>query len=570
MIINNNNIQPNIVVNQNRVRQNKQKPVETSKTQASFEGIGSGANSALRFLDTNKAFGAIFVDIAFMVLPRIAVDFTRGPAAGIETARREASGTTNHSLIGSYGLLGGTLAAIGLNKKYGLKAQKIFTGNENLDILGESMDKHIKANSSADVALQKYLKEVSSKIEGFNPDVDGNNSWRGVSEKTSDLVAEKIKGELPNKSLSKDAKAFLSGIITKDIGAETDVKLKGAKNSYSVGIILDNIHKVSKSFTSENVQKAFKDSAGIAGNEFLKNIKSLNGKTAVVGLGLASLAGALTQPINMYLTRKKTGNDGFVGVEGREPDKSNAFKMQKTAAAGAFGAMILGLIAGANPKKWGPKNVLSKVQFNGMVPTMNQFKLVYGATIMSRFMSARDKNELRESAIKDTLGLLNWLILGNFVSKAAAKGFERFIDGPDKQLINIDKKFKGKGPLKWIMNASIKSRDEILQTALKDVKEVKEAVKEGKALPFKELMKLADTHAKPALKKVKLLNAAQLLGYLYSGVVLGAGIPKLNIMITNRVEGKNKPKADDVKTAESKLPADAKAEKKDAEDAKAA
>ena len=37
-------------------------------------------------------------------------------------------------------------------------------------------------------------------------------------------------------------------------------------------------------------------------------------------------------------------------------------------------------------------------------------------------------------------------------------------------------------------------------------------------------------------------NYQQLIGYVYSGLVLGLGIAKLNIAITNHVEGKNKKK----------------------------
>lgn len=63
---------------------------------------------------------------------------------------------------------------------------------------------------------------------------------------------------------------------------------------------------------------------------------------------------------------------------------------------------------------------------------MNQFKFIYGMTIMSRIFAARDKNETRESVIKDTLGFANWLILGGFVSKLAAKAF-------DKNIVNYEK-----------------------------------------------------------------------------------------------------------------------------------
>ena len=43
-------------------------------------------------------------------------------------------------------------------------------------------------------------------------------------------------------------------------------------------------------------------------------------------------------------------------------------------------------------------------------------------------------------------------------------------------------------------------------------------------------------------KRLKTLNKAQGVGYLFSGLVLGLGIPNLNIYITNRLDKKRKEK----------------------------
>ena len=138
---------------------------------------------------------------------------------------------------------------------------------------------------------------------------------------------------------------------------------------------------------------------------------------------------------------------------------------------------------------------------------------------MSRFLSARNDNELTESSIKDTLGFANWLLLGNFVQKLVAQKL-------DASLI----KREGKGVLNWITSSALKTRDEVLHAGLGA-----KAFKDGKALSYSEMVKLAD----PAtLKKLSVLKKSQLAGYLYSGIVLGMGIPKLNIYLTNRREAK--------------------------------
>ena len=105
-------------------------------TEPQFKGC---VDTSLRFLATNQAFGANGVDFCFMVTPRTASDTVkRGPAAGLETFRREIMGTVNDSCIGLFGAGAGALAAITLNKKYGLNVNKIFTAPETLAILAEN------------------------------------------------------------------------------------------------------------------------------------------------------------------------------------------------------------------------------------------------------------------------------------------------------------------------------------------------------------------------------------------------------------------------------------------------
>ena len=70
----------------------------------------------------------------------------------------------------------------------------------------------------------------------------------------------------------------------------------------------------------------------------------------------------------------------------------------------------------------------------------------------------------------------------------------------------------------------------------------------GKVLAktFKEMMgdlnNLPEATKKIAKKRLGTLNKAQLAGYLFSGLVLGLGIPNLNIFITNTLDKKRKAK----------------------------
>ena len=59
-------------------------------------------------------------------------------------------------------------------------------------------------------------------------------------------------------------------------------------------------------------------------------------------------------------------------------------------------------------------------------------------------------------------------------------------------------------------------------------------------MKFSELYKKADKATKGKIAKIA---GSQVAGYLYSGIVLGVGIAKLNIFITKKVNEKRKAKA---------------------------
>lgn len=473
-------------------------PNNNYKPQNTFTGLGDSAVSLLRFLDTNQAWGATAVDFSCMVAPRTLTDFTRGPQAGIETFRREASGTVNHTAVGLvYGPLAGLILASAVNPKYGIKAHKIFADSDTIDMLGKIQHNVVQQFDGANVS--EYASNVAKIIT--------NKDGKLLSEAAQNNFAKTLIDEI-NKP-SKENRALLKNIVLTDFGRE-DIVLKSAEKSVNVKLndAVANISSVSKNFFNDKVIKSFK-SKSFENVEIIKSLKKLGLGRSLLGLGIASAIGCCIQPFNIYLTKKKTGSDGFVGVEGREKDNSNKFKALKALTAGGFGAMAYGLIC-----KFKAKDFLPNIQYKGLTPTLNQFKLVYGLTIMSRFLAARDKDELREAAVKDTLGYLSWLVFGNFVSKGTLKAL-------DKSLVG-------------------RTRDEILYEALH--KAGISTIKDGKALSFKELLKSVPKSDKLTKVKLRKFNIAQLAGYAFSGLVLGVGIPKLNIYMTGKSEEKRRAK----------------------------
>lgn len=505
---------------------------DNDKESVRFRGLADSAaiagSTALRFFDVNQAVGANTMDICTMVLPRTIYDFTnRGPLAGIETGRRESAGTFNHAMVGVYGTAAGAALAYTLRDKYGFNLNHIFADNGTIDILSGFHSESYK--EKAQDPLKTTLKKVAENLEFRNSEAEAEKGWVKLDEKTQEEFVDKLYQKLkdPNlKQLDKESKEYLYSIMTSSTGAEKNVKLSGysKESQTSLKNMISNIYNVMKSFESDKVKTIFEQVSDVRANDYVKALRKFNINRAAAGLGFATLFGVSVQPMNMYLTKKKTGQDGFVGVPGREKDNSLGFKIQKVLLGLVFASAAISTITTK------PKELLSKVQFQGMMPTINQLKMVYGVTIASRLFSARDKDELRESAVKDTLGFLSLLVLGSLITKGTAKLLDK-----SGSLINMAKQ-DGQGFLKWMTNSSLKTRDEVLYGALK--KHGISTVKDGKALKFSELMKLLPKEDKLTRVKLRNLNIAQLVGYAYSAVVLGWGIPKINDYMTKKNEAK--------------------------------
>ena len=526
---------------------------QTTNQQTQFKGA---VDSSLRYLATNQAIGANGVDFCFMVTPRTASDtIKRGPAAGLETFRREIMGTVNDTCIGLFGAAAGALIGCGLNKNFGLNVNKMFTAPETLNILAENKSEQIKDNKSQ----LEYIKKTLSDVKAYNPTSARSDSegFVKLSEKTINEAAEFFDKALNDKNVDfqkwvndkvPGAKSVIMNKITEDTGAQSRYVLESAdkkiKSETNLKSLLHDIYIVSDSFNQNKVKDAFKQQiesgASVKNNAFVKGVQKFMKSRSGAGFAMASAIGLSVQPINMYLTKLKTGTDGFVGVEGRSKDNSAGFKGIKVISSAAFFSMILATL-NISPLKFltSPSKFMDKMSFTGKWPTINQLKGVYGVTIISRIFSARDKDELREVLTKDTLGYLSWLVLGDIVNKLVA-------DRLNKSVMNYKKGNENANVFKRTFSGALKTRDEILiETLAQNGRSTtKEVGGDIVAKSFKEMLKEVET-LEPQVrnltkKRLRALNAAQVAGYLFSGLVLGLGIPNLNIYITNTLDKKRK------------------------------
>ena len=521
--------------------------------QPQFKGA---VDSTFRYLATNQAIGANGVDFCFMVTPRTASDTVkRGPAAGLETFRREIMGTINDSCVGLFGAAAGALIAGAVNKKFDANVNRMFTAPETLNILAENKSAQLKNNQSQ----LEYIKETLSNVKAYNPaskkaDSEGyvklsEETIKEVSKLYDKLLNEKVDFHTWTKDNTANARAVLINRITEDTGAQSDYILETADKKIvsktNLKSLLNDIYIVSDSFNKKKVNAAFvdqiKNNKTIKDNTFVKGVQRFMKTRAGMGFAIASAIGLSVQPINMYLTKLKTGQDGFVGVEGRSKDTSAGFFGLKGLSSVAFLSMILSTL-NIKPWEFTPKKFMDKMAFTGKMPTINQLKGIYGVTIISRIFSARDKDELREVLTKDTLGYLSWLVLGDIVNRMAAGKL-------NPSVMNFKKGTENAGYFKKMFNSSLKTRDEILIETLAQngIKTNKNVDGELVAKSFKELQaelnKLSPELQKLTKKRLSTLNKAQAAGYLFSGLVLGLGIPNLNIYITNALDKKRKAEA---------------------------
>ena len=501
-------------------------------------------NKSYKFLADEPVWGATIIDLTAMVAPRTWTDGkNRGFNAGFETGFRESESSANDAAVGLYGVAAGSLIAGAINKKYGVKVNKIFASTDASHVYTAKWDKNAGN-------MDNYIKDIVDNIEAFNPNspkADAKGYVRIPDDHKQGIIEDlkTIANATPDKmnKVWKETKDNLAGKMLDALGVEDSLKLVHKEagvekaTSSNAKILMENFYHMTKAFKSNKVSSKT--------GEFLKDYHKFGNLRTAIGILIAGIFAVGAQPLNVYLSKKRTGTDGFVGVEGRKKDNSFGFKALKTATSlGMIGIMLATLGAlPKNPKKFKdiPKLFLEKNQYKGKNPTINQFKTVFGLAITSRLFTSRDKDEHREVVTKDVLGFFNWLMLGNVFNKLIIHKFQ------NKGANLLKREPLPKNANWWqktvnFLNSSIATHSEVAVKGLKKETGIKSIIKpNGKAMSFNEIFKALPKNGQ-ARKNLRLLNFAQLGGYIYSAVVLGFGIPHLNIYMTNMSDKRKKAK----------------------------
>lgn len=498
-----------------------------------FKGVLDGAiTTTLRTLDTNPMANAVGIDLFAMVAPRTYVDTKeRNKYAGAETFFREFTGTLIVCLSASY--LAKGIAKIAnkfiepknkINPKSWYSKDSLAflnTASENTSNTNEYVSNVIENLSGRD---NKHTNKFS-EINWANTEWIDEKKWSKINwdNKNYQNIHNKLKDKnsiinitselIDNKNITeKDKKNLLSiteSRITNALKASNVTsEYKDKKVSSSIGNLLrDTVDFGRDILTNKNVNK----------NSAINKILKVNKIKAIGALSIASTLGLTNQYINRKITEKRTGKKGFVGEKNYNStdkskntgkDSSKSFIAEKLLASAGMVAMAAGVM-----KVKSAKDFVKKLEFTGPVTSGNAIKTVYASTLVGRFMASDNKDELRESATRDYLGFLNWLVLGGF----AAKGTANLLDRKRENLFNESK--TGKGIKHWLNDLSLKSHNEI-----------------------------ASKGEKFAKKNMWKLNVAHVAGLAYSTLALGFFLPKLNIFITN-MKNKKQNNEKEIKTA---------------------
>jgi hypothetical protein len=490
----------------------------------SFKGaLDSGITQVLMTIDTNPMVNAAAVDVGSMVIPRTYIDTKkRNKYAGFETLFRELTGTVIVCLSAGVAAMG--IAAVHnkiMDKNINI-SPKLWATDDTFDVLKSAW---LKSNKDVDSYVENILQNISGidgrnlskwkdikwdKVEWYNKSswdkinwkdpkwaniVENTKSGSKIIKALSDLIKDKNADKRDIKKVFEIIEHRIANSLY--VSQSVDLSIGDQKVSASLKHLIRDTHDLGKQIfnTGINLERAE------------AKLKSINRFKSVGAVGIVALLGLSNQYLNRYITKKRTGKDDFVGEQnyekavstGANKENNKSEKVRLTALKAVASAGILALSLWVMKIK-SPAEFIKKIELKSAVTSGNAIKTIFTATLIGRFIAARNKNELRESCTRDYLAFLNWLVLGGFVSKGVA---QLLFDRKQNNLFNINEN-GSRGIKRWLNDTSLKSHAEIAS--------------KGKEFARKNIWKL---------------NVAHAAGLLYSGLALGCALPLLNIFITN-------------------------------------
>ena len=458
-----------------------------NKNQPSFQGLGEMFISLVQKCEQQPMVNVSVLDLSTAIIPRTAIETVAGSKkkdengnekrelnvyAGMEAFRRESSGLIVNCLIPSFIVMGAaSLLQKPIMNGFGkANLANLWANEESLKTVNKYL---IKAEGTGAKRLESALHSFMNDLSG----IDGELEKGFVDTAGKENIQEGIKNLVESADESKNSKIlFKKGykqIADASLMTE-NLKLKGQSGYLAKNLeeYFEDFVKVHKAFEKEGITTAEQANRFISKAVKLVNAKSIAGLALIIPLAISM------QPLNRWLTRKSSGKKGapiYNDFADRKEDKEMSPKEKKELITQKFisiGSMIsaAGLSMFMDRPVW--KNIF---QFKGLFPTMDQARIISTATFASRMASAEDKNELRESTIRDIATFSSFYFLGDYVAKGIATILEK--RNPDIKLINTLQKRKENANIlqkmwHWAKHTTIKSSEELATTKAKNLRTI--------------------------------------------------------------------------------------------------
>ena len=439
------------------------------KKQPQFTGLVDGLIKTVQVFEQNPMANVSFLDVTTAIGPRAIYDTVNtNPYAGLETFRRESSGLFVNCLIPSFVVLG--MAKLVQNPIMG-KGSKMGSSWANEETIKTVAKYWQAAEGEGELKVRNTYKNLINDLSGIDGEEkvlfkDFDHS-KGILKLTNATVK-------PTKYSDRQVKKALK-LITEKTHVSEHVQTGSKIHSYDgkLSSILEGAPTILKEFIKHNI----KDEAGVA--DFVKKSTKLVTAKSLLGLAVIIPLAISMQPINRWITAKTSGIKGapiykdFQKTEQKpltSSEKASLFKDKLVSVGTMVGVALLSIMKKPNMSML--KNI---TQFSGIFPTMDQARIIATATFASRMMASENKDELKETTVRDIATFSAFYFLGDHVAKGIASGIQKF--NPKIVLINelekLDKNANGaKKFWHWVKNTSLKSSDEVVGEAAKRMRSV--------------------------------------------------------------------------------------------------
>lgn len=442
----------------------------------SFGGIGDGIIAAVQMCEKYPMLNVTALDLSTAIVPRTVIETKESNGhAGFEAFRRESSGLIVNCLIPSFIVMGVAKLLqrpiMGDFKKSSLvntwansdSIDKIheFYGNATGTTPDERLYNTFRDQLGSLSGVDGNETKDFAKILGIQQDSNGKFIGKIGNENVHNAVkslVENIKGKKYNSEAFSDAYKA----IVKETRIAENIKFKGDAGFFANNLesVCEDTVKMLRGVVKENIT----DPNELA--KYFKKAQKLVNWKSIGGLGIIIPLAISMQPINRWITRKTSGQKGapiYKDFGENKNQRELSSKEKKELLAQKF-ISIGSMIGVAGLSMFMDKPALKMFQFKGLFPTMDQARIISTATFASRMGASEDKNELRESTVRDIATFSSFYFLGDYVAKGIASLFEKY--NPDIKLINRMKKpDKDANALKkfwnWAKHTAIKSSDEL-------------------------------------------------------------------------------------------------------------